>query len=710
MRLARIASVILVLLLFTTFLVDAALSSLGRNVDESSSSYLSGSKFTPGSYRSLKHVDTGTGWIYLTAYRISGGGVRLYSYEVSYTGTLNGISELYSRDITESYVDGGFSIVRVNDSTDPKLYAYVYPYLNVGVKMVTFTVTDAGVISDTIDSSYIVNIGATPNGFDAFRVSDGILCSEYTFDLGGANHYHHVRTVSVSSSGSIVGIVNSGTLGSDPSPRGRLKVFPLSGSANGSNDIEGPGWWGSVCRKTTGAWSSWLSTYNVSSTGTITINTGEVSFPGIKCTSAQPGPLVRVSGSSDLYLFSYNDTSDTGWLGTFRISEVGVVTTSPIHTYNWEPSPTDEVSTPSVLHIAGDRYAVVYYAGSGKGIRTAVFSVGDDGDLAGSLVGDEQITSDDTYNELWSFHKTSSDAYGTTWLMEYPYSSGDVRLRTFEYYTPPVITNTSYSTVRDTSAKGGGYLADCGYDCPTIVGVAWSSTDTSPSTSGSYSSTGGSYPVGSSWLEDIEGLTADTVYYIRPFATNEIGTGYGPSTNFLTTKVWTNKQVDLDFSASSITKGSLVVEDLTGNGNDATIELAPMDSDITLSIGSLAQNTSYLPQAGADYELEGMWDPISQPDSMYQEGRGQGLPAYELIEEASEGMGWSTNRTYSFLMVVTAIGMGLGAVIATGSPLMGSIACGVIMVAGVGTGVLPFWIVLTYALLASAYLVASRSM
>jgi len=205
-------------------------------------------------------------------------------------------------------------------------------------------------------------------------------------------------------------------------------------------------------------------------------------------------------------------------------------------------------------------------------------------------------------------------------------------------------------------------------------------------------------------------LTAGTTYYFRPFATSAFGTGYGPTRTFLTTSVWVNKKADLDFSASSISKGSFVVEDLTGNGNDAVIELAPMDSDVTLSIGSLSQNTSYLPRAGADYELEGMWDPISQPDSMYQEGRGQGLPAYELIEEASEGMGWSTNRTYSFLMVVTAIGMGLGAVIATGSPLMGSIACGVIMVAGVGTGVLPFWIVLTYALLASAYLVASRSM
>jgi len=362
------------------------------------------------------------------------------------------------------------------------------------------------------------------------------------------------------------------------------------------------------------------------------------------------------------------------------------------------------------LHLGGDRYSVVYQSGTGKGIRAATFSIGSDGDVTGSLIGDEQLTTDDVYLGTWSFHKTSSDAYGTTWLVEYPYSSSDVRIRTFEYYTPPIVTNSTYDTVRDNSAKGGGYLADCGYDCPTVTGVAWSSTDTSPSLSGSYASTTGSYVVGSSWLQEMTGLSADTVYYIRPFATNGIGTGYGPSTSFLTTKIWTNKQVDLDFSASSITKGSLIVEDLTGNGNDATIELAPMDSDITLSIGSLSQNTSYLPKAGADYELEGMWDPISQPDSMYQEGRGQDLPAYELVEEASKGMGWSTNRTYSFLMVVTAIGMGLGAVIATGSPLMGSIACGIVMVAGVGTGVLPFWIVLTYALLASAYLVSSRSM
>jgi len=94
--------------------------------------------------------------------------------------------------------------------------------------------------------------------------------------------------------------------------------------------------------------------------------------------------------------------------------------------------------------------------------------------------------------------------------------------------TPPVVTTTNVTGITQTTASTGGNITETGGASVTAKGVCWSVT-ANPTTDNSktFDGTGpGSFTC------NITGLAANTLYYVRAYATNSGGTGYGNEVSF----------------------------------------------------------------------------------------------------------------------------------------------------------------------------------
>jgi len=96
--------------------------------------------------------------------------------------------------------------------------------------------------------------------------------------------------------------------------------------------------------------------------------------------------------------------------------------------------------------------------------------------------------------------------------------------------TVPTVTTTSVAEITQNTAKGGCTVTDDGGEPATSGGVCWG-TSANPTLSDSHTE---GILSGSSYTCTIPGLTAGTGYYVRGYATNSAGTGYGASVHFTT--------------------------------------------------------------------------------------------------------------------------------------------------------------------------------
>ena len=101
---------------------------------------------------------------------------------------------------------------------------------------------------------------------------------------------------------------------------------------------------------------------------------------------------------------------------------------------------------------------------------------------------------------------------------------------TVKHIDLPEVTTVEPTEIATTSAKTGGNVISDGGGEVTAKGVCWS-TSQNPTLSDSFSTDG----IGlGEYLSIINGLTINTTYYVRAYATNEAGTAYGEEFSFTT--------------------------------------------------------------------------------------------------------------------------------------------------------------------------------
>ncbi len=94
----------------------------------------------------------------------------------------------------------------------------------------------------------------------------------------------------------------------------------------------------------------------------------------------------------------------------------------------------------------------------------------------------------------------------------------------------PTVTTTAVTSITSTTASSGGNVTDAGGSSVYARGVCWNTT-AYPTIANSHTSDGSGT---GSFTSSITGLSPETTYYVRAYATNEDGTGYGSQVSFTT--------------------------------------------------------------------------------------------------------------------------------------------------------------------------------
>ncbi|HUI31035.1 MAG TPA: pectinesterase family protein [Candidatus Acidoferrales bacterium] len=154
---------------------------------------------------------------------------------------------------------------------------------------------------------------------------------------------------------------------------------------------------------------------------------------------------------------------------------------------------------------------------------------------------------------------------------------------------PPTLTTDSLINISTTFATSGGVISNDGNAAITAKGVCWNTTGT-PTTSDNFTNDG---TTSTPYTSSITGLSAGTTYYVRAYATNSAGTGYGNQDTLVTLAVLSAPTV----TTSAVT--NIVNTTATGNGNVTAW------GGSTVTDRGVCWSTSHNPTLANDYNSGG---------------------------------------------------------------------------------------------------------
>ena len=160
-------------------------------------------------------------------------------------------------------------------------------------------------------------------------------------------------------------------------------------------------------------------------------------------------------------------------------------------------------------------------------------------------------------NTTYYIRAYATNSEGTSYGNELLFTSGQTN-------TTPVVTTQPITNISQNSATSGGNVTNDGGADVTERGVCWS-TSQNPTLSDDFTVDGSGTGTFTSYLT---GLSANTTYYVRAYATNSVGTSYGNEISFTTLTfptVTTNPVTDI--AENSATSGGNVTND---GGADVT--------------------------------------------------------------------------------------------------------------------------------------------
>lgn len=171
------------------------------------------------------------------------------------------------------------------------------------------------------------------------------------------------------------------------------------------------------------------------------------------------------------------------------------------------------------------------------------------------------------------------------------------------------LTTTAVSSITTNSASTGGNITDDGGAEVTARGVCWG-TSTNPTITGSKTSDGTGI---GSFTSSISGLSPNTMYYVRAYATNSAGTAYGNELSFTTEPIvgatLTTTAVTSITSTTAVSGGNITDDggaDITARGvcwsETANPTTADSKTENGIGTGSFSSNLTGL-TAGTLYHV-----------------------------------------------------------------------------------------------------------
>ncbi len=174
------------------------------------------------------------------------------------------------------------------------------------------------------------------------------------------------------------------------------------------------------------------------------------------------------------------------------------------------------------------------------------------------------------------------------------------------------VSSTDVSNITATTLSAGGNVTATGGAPVTMRGVCWSTTS-NPTISNTKTTDGSGT---GSFISSVTGLTKETTYYLRAYATNSIGTAYGNQIIFSTALPSITTNIISSITLNSATSGGSItltngVAAVTAKGicwsksSDPTIALSTKTTDgigsgiFSSSINGLTASTTYYVRAYA---------------------------------------------------------------------------------------------------------------
>jgi hypothetical protein len=166
----------------------------------------------------------------------------------------------------------------------------------------------------------------------------------------------------------------------------------------------------------------------------------------------------------------------------------------------------------------------------------------------------------------------------------------------------PTVTTQSVSSIGTTTATGNGNITNLGVPNPTAYGVCWNTGGT-PTISDSKTDKGAASATGA-FTASMIGLSPNTNYHVRAFATNTAGTVYGNEVSFTSSPLPTvtfnstgssgtesvssaNLQVDLSAASNQVVTVDYTV---SGTATGGGVDYSLANGTLTFSTGTTSNN------------------------------------------------------------------------------------------------------------------------
>lgn len=367
--------------------------------------------------------------------------------------------------------------------------------------------------------SSITNIPAI-NNFYSSNTSDGAGTGSFSSFMSGlsSNTYYYVRAYATNSAGTSYGTVYTFTTNSVISLATVLTSSISSittTTANSGGNITTSG--GASITKRGVCWSS------MTSSPTITNSSSTNDGSGIGVFSSN---LTGLSPNTNYYLRAYaTNSAGTAYGNVYTFTTQPIVSIATITTTSVSSiSSTSANSGGNVISSGGASVTKrgVCWSNTASLPTITNSSSTNDGSGTGSFSTNLSGLLPNTNYYVRAYATNSAGtAYGAV-----------VSFTTQTGISLPTIITTSVSSITSKTANSGGNITSNGGAFITAKGVCWSNITNQPTINSSKSSDG----IGSgSFSSVLSGLSQNTTYYVRAYATNSVGTAYGSYYTFITT-------------------------------------------------------------------------------------------------------------------------------------------------------------------------------
>ncbi len=254
-------------------------------------------------------------------------------------------------------------------------------------------------------------------------------------------------------------------------------------------------------------------------------------------------------------------------------------------------------------------------------------------------------TSDNTGTGIFASSLTGLTAGTTYYVRAFAINSIDTAYGTQVSFTTtaatiPTVTTASISDITSTTASSGGSITSNGGVAITAKGVCWNLTGTPMLTDAHTSDGTGS----ASFVSSIPGLVSGATYYVRAYAVNTVGAGYGAESVFTTLS---SGQADSIIWALTANTGFSA----TANLNGSVEAFSSGGGSLSMSVKDYANGGQRCNLGAANWPTE-----TAQNDGRYIEFAVSPVAGYIFLANSVSldiGYAASTNRMFSNLYYST---------------------------------------------------------